>query len=357
MNRPKKIRIDSAWTGTAMTETPDLWTYRLSKTQIAEMEGGTGRFLESGIELGTMTRDRFPLPTVAPLLHDLREALQHGIGFGLVRGVRVDGLSTSFLATMFFGIGSYLGSARSQNAMGHLLGHVTDIGADRNSSSTRIYQTSARQTFHTDSSDAVGLMCLTEAMEGGDSLLVSTATIYNRMMERRPDLVELLFQPVATDRRGEVPKGEKPYFMIPVLNWYEGYLTGMYQRQYIESTARFPDAPKPDESFFEALDLFDEIANDPDIHLRMRLKPGDMQFVYNHATLHDRTEYRDWSEPNKRRHLLRLWLSLPEDRPLPPTFAERYGSVTIGDRGGIIVPNAELCVPLSPWERQASRPR
>jgi hypothetical protein len=84
----------------------------------------------------------------------------------------------------------------------------------------------------------------------------------------------------------------------------------------------------------------------PTLHLKMRLKPGDMQFVYNHGQLHDRTGFRDWPDPSKRRHLLRLWLSLPGDRPLPEVFTQRYGSIEIGDRGGIITAETRLHAPL-----------
>lgn len=78
----------------------------------------------------------------------------------------------------------------------------------------------------------------------------------------------------------------------------------------------------------------------------MQLQPGDMQFVYNHSQLHDRTGFLDWPEQSKRRHLMRLWLSMPNDRPLPPVFAQRYGSIEIGNRGGIITANTKLHAPL-----------
>ena len=122
----------------------------------------------------------------------------------------------------------------------------------------------------------------------------------------------------------------------------------IYQRQYIESAQRFEGAPRLSERYLEALDLFDALANDPALHLKMRLAPGDMQFVYNHTNLHDRTGFTDWPEPEQRRHLLRLWLSLPDDRTLPPVFAERYGSVEVGNRGGILVEGTRLVAPLSP---------
>jgi alpha-ketoglutarate-dependent taurine dioxygenase len=166
------------------------------------------------------------------------------------------------------------------------------------------------------------------------------------MQKRRPDLVPLLFDPIATDRRGEIPEGQKPYFEIPVLNWHRGHLTGMYQRQYIDSAQRFPDAMRLTDRHVEALDLFDSLANDPKLHLVMRLKPGDLQFVYNHSMLHDRMGFLDWAEPEKRRHMMRLWLSVPDDRPLPECFKQRYGSIEIGDRGGIITSDTRLNAPL-----------
>jgi hypothetical protein len=78
----------------------------------------------------------------------------------------------------------------------------------------------------------------------------------------------------------------------------------------------------------------------------MDLKPGDMQFVYNHTQLHDRTAFVDWPEPARRRHLLRLWLAIPGDRPLPECFRQRYGSIEIGNRGGILVAGTKLHAPL-----------
>ena len=217
------------------------------------------------------------------------------------------------------------------------------MSADPN---VRIYQTNERQTFHTDSCDIVGLLCLKTAQSGGLSALVSSTTIFNEMRRRRPDLLKLLFQPVATDRRGEVPEGQKPYFQIPTFNWHKGFLTAIYQRQYIDSAQRFADAPRLTPAHVEAFDLFDSLANDPKLHMFMEFKPGDVQLVHNHTMLHDRTGFVDWPEPERRRHLLRLWLAASGARPLPEAFAQRYGAVTVGDRGGIIVRGTKLHAPL-----------
>ncbi len=249
-------------------------------------------------------------------------------------------------AAAFLGIGAHLGSARSQNAAGHILGHVQDVGLHLTDPGVRIYQTNERQTFHTDSSDVVGLLCVETAASGGESLLVSAAAVYNEMLDRAPALAAKLFEPVATDRRGEIPYGQLPWFMIPVLSWHAGQLTVMIQRQYIDSAQLLPGAPPLDDEMVAALDLFDEIANDPRLHLSMTMEPGDMLFVHNHTLLHDRMGFTN--KPGAPRHLLRLWLSVEGDRELPAYFEQRYGDITVGDRGGIVTSSTRLHAPLSP---------
>jgi len=343
---PPELNITSTWYGPEMAQRKNEWIKELSPDEVMELEKTAEAVLNSNQNVGSLTSSGFPLPTLGAKLIALREELIHGRGFALLRGLSVSKYNEQEAGTIFYGLGCHLGSPRSQNAMGHMLGHVRDLGKKSSDPNTRIYQTNERQTFHTDSSDVVGLLCLKTAKMGGTSLLVSASTIFNEMRKHRPDLLELLLQPIATDRRGEVPEGMLPYLLIPVFSFYEGFLTTFYQRQYIDSAQRFPDAPRLTPLHVEALDMFDNLANDPKLYLSMELEPGDMQFVYNHALLHDRTGFQDWEEPAQKRHLLRLWLSIPDDRPLPEIFASRFGSVEIGNRGGIIVRGT---TPTIPW--------
>jgi hypothetical protein len=336
------INNPASWKAKQMLDSTDHWLTHLSTEEIQELEIAAEQFIETTGNLARMNQQNFLLPNLGVRLIALRNTLINGIGFEVIRGLPVNQYSQVMAATIFCGIGCYIGKARSQNAQGHLLGHVRNIGKNVEDSQTRIYQTAQRQTFHTDSADVVGLLCLKTAKQGGKSLLVSTEAIFNEMKKNRPDLLALLFEPIATDRRGEVPKGEKPYFEIPVLSWHQGKLTGMYQRQYIDSAQRFADAKRLTPLHIEALDYFDKLANDPHLHISMQLQSGDMQFVYNHALLHDREGFTDWPEPENRRHLFRLWLSIENDRELPECFKQRYGSIEIGNRGGIITPQTEL---------------
>jgi len=343
---PERFEGPAAWLGFDLASRPQEWQVDLTDHQITELETAAKHYLSLGRDIGHITAQDFPLGEFGTHLLALKEKLIHGIGVEVLRGLPVKSYTQEMAAAIFCGIGAHLGSARSQNAQGHILGHVSDQGRDPNDPKTRIYQTNARQTFHTDSADVVGLLCLQDAKEGGDSLLVSGETLYNEMRKARPDLLACLFDPIATDRRGEVPEGMKPYMEIPPLNWHDGKLTVFYQRQYIDSAQRFEGAMKLTQDHVAALDLFDALANDPKLHIQMRLRPGDMQFVYNHAQLHDRSEFMDWPDGTKQRHLLRLWLSVAGDRALPACFTSRYGSIEIGNRGGIITDKTRLHAPL-----------
>ncbi len=343
---PASITGPAAWVADDLTQNESAWRYQLSAADITELETAATHFTTLGKDVGQISAADFPLPTLRDHLAGLRAQLLLGNGLEVIQGLPIHNYSQRTAATIFCGIGAHLGSARSQNAKGHILGHVRDTGVSSKSANVRIYQTAERQTFHTDSADVVGLLCLNEAKEGGDSLLVSAATIYNRMRAEQPEMLLKLFDPIATDRRGEIPDGAAPFMRIPPLSWHDGKLTVFYQRQYIDSAQRFADAPRLTEDHVKALDHFDAYANDPKLHMRMRLKPGDMQFVYNHSQLHDRTGFTDWQEPEKRRHLMRLWLSIPGDRALPECFKERYGDITPGHRGGIICTGTVLSTPL-----------
>tara|TARA_B110000914_G_scaffold123227_1_gene107610 strand:+ start:158 stop:1192 length:1035 start_codon:yes stop_codon:yes gene_type:complete len=342
----KQIYDNRSWLGSDLQDRQDLWKTYLSLELIDDLEQAANNFLSLGIDISEINPDNFPLRIFNKHLSELSIKLLDGIGFEVITGLPVYRYSAEMIAIIFCGIGAYLGDARSQNSDGHLLGHVRDIGANPNDQNTRIYQTSQRQTFHTDSADVVGLLCVNEAKEGGDSLLVSAVTIFNLIVELRPDLVEYLFDPIATDRRGEVPTGELPFLTIPPLSLENNLLTVFYQRQYIDSAQRFSGVLKLSKKHIEALDLFDSLANNTSLHLSMRLRPGDMQFVYNHAFLHDRTGFVDWTDSSKKRHLLRLWLSMPNDRDLPECFKQRYGSIEVGNRGGIITQKTKLQVPF-----------
>ncbi len=344
---PGPVEGPFAWRGPKMAKRTD-WIHTLSDSEIGEIEAALRAAQKSGRPLAELRAEDFPLPGLAPRLLALRDELLEGPGFALLRGLPADRYDIEEIAAIYLGIGRHLGSTRSQNGEGHLLGHVCDLGHSQENTSQRGYRAPGPLNFHTDSVDIVGLMCWRPARRGGESRIASSATVYNEILRRRPDLIPALFSPVYRDRRGEIPAGKPPWWVMPVFQWYEGRLFSHYSNTYIRSAQRFEAAPRLTDAQSEMLDLVPVIAAESSVYLEMALQQGDIQFINNHRILHSRTAYEDWDEDDRRRYLLRLWICPPNGPPIPPSYADRYGGIQIGDRGGIVVPGMKQVVSLEP---------
>ena len=327
------------------------WIETLSAAELDELaaaaEPWLARVERDARALNDLQRADFPLPTLASRVARMTEELLHGRGFVLLRGRARRAMGQPIERRCVLRPGRAHRKSANAECAG-TFARVTCATSDcaptiPTCASTR--RTSARR-FTPTRPTSWGCCACRRRSRGGLSALVSSITLYNELRARRPDLARRLFAPFATDRRGEVPPGEKPYFTIPVFNWYAGALSAIYQRQYIDSAQRFADAPRLTAADIEALDLLDALTDDPALHLTMTLERGDMQFVHNHTLLHDRTAFEDHPEPARRRHLLRLWLAPPTARPLPSVFAQRYGSVVPGARGGVGVADDAAVMPL-----------
>jgi hypothetical protein len=338
----------AAWTAADLAADQS-WIHPLTENEVAELDQAVRQLDDRGVDILDITKHDFVVPQLRRRLDTISDELIHGRGLALIRGIPVAHYTRRQAAIAFWGIGLFMGVPVSQNAKGHLLGHVADLGGTSLTNPTnRGYQTHETLPFHCDSCDVVALLCLHPARSGGESRMTSSLNIYNEMLARRPELVPELAAPIYRDRRNEIPEGKDPWFQLPVFNFHEGYLTVSMSGGYIWSAQRFAELPRHTKALKEALELFAELSQE--LAYDMDLRQGDMQLLHNHVTVHSRTEFEDYPEPERKRNLLRLWLATPGGRPLPPAFVERYGKLADGERpaGGIMVPGTTLRAPLYP---------
>ena len=347
--QPTLAPIDGpqAWRGDRMAARGSEWRHDWTPAEIAEIRQAVADVEAQGLEIMAINRAAFPLPNAAPVLKAMRRTLLDGPGFYLLRGLPIQDWTIRQAAIAFWGIGTYLGRPCSQNGKGHVLGHVKNLGLDYNDPMARGYQTAARLPYHTDSSDIVGLLCWRPAKAGGLSSIVSSTTVFNEALKRRPDLMPALLAPFFRTRWGEVPAGKQPWAEVPVFMPHAGRIISHYVRSAIRKGQLLPGAPKLTDRQIEALDLVDAIAAEPGIHLDMDFRPGDLQFVCNHSTWHSRTAFEDFEAPDQRRHLLRLWLACADGPALPDWMTSSYeGATEDGRPNGIEVPGVPLNAPL-----------
>ena len=322
------------WLGRDL-QNSDSWIYRLNDAETAEVEQALAYVIEQNIALKNMTADDFSVPLLAPVLNKLREELEEGPGLKLLRGFPTDTLSTDHLRVMYWGIGLHVGTAVSQSNRNDYLGDVRDIGTAHDGPNFRGYTSNGKLTYHVDAADVTGLFCLRPAKKGGLSRIVSSLAVHNEILRSRPDLLDVLYAPYWWSMQGNELPGTAGFYTQPIFAVEQGYFACRYTRTHIRSAELNADLPDLTPTQSAALDLFDEICARPDFHITMMFEPGDMQFLNNHLTLHTRTSFQDFDAEDQKRHLMRLWLSLPNGRPLSDGFEPFYRDVAAGAvRGG-----------------------
>lgn len=297
----------AAWRGADLAAS-DEWVVHLRRDQVDELLQATAEAMSTGRSMGELAASDFPLPGLAADIDQWRRELDGGRGFLVVRGLPVRSWTEEEAETAFWCLGLHLGRPGAQNGDGDLLGHVLDLGEDANHAASRLYRTNSDIRFHCDAADVVGLLCLRAAEQGGASRLVSSVTVFDQLRAENPELAGQLFEPFKLDSRLE--PGREPRFTTVQPCCFDGErLRTFMHTEYFGSVERHEGVEiEPLEA--AALEVWERIAERPDVHLDMELEVGDMQLVSNHTVVHARRGYVDAEDPADRRHLLRLWLSL-----------------------------------------------
>ncbi len=332
----------AVWMG-ADVQNSDEWMYRFTQDDIAEIDAAYRQAVNAEVTLGSLTKDQFPLPGLRPVLDRLLHELEDGTGLFLLRGVPVERYAKDELRFIYWGIGLHLGQAVSQSKRGDVLGDVRDLGTGLDGPKFRGYTSAGELTYHADAADVTGLFCIQPAKEGGLSRIVSTGAVHNEILSTRPDLLEVLYKPYHWSFQGNELPGMPPHYQQPIFTMHKGRFAARYTRTHIRSAEMMDHLPGQTPEQTDALNLIDEICARPEFQLTMMFQPGDIQFLNNHTTLHMRTAFEDYPEPEKRRHLMRLWLSPSNSRELSPAFEPFYRDTAAGVlRGGHPSHDAEV---------------
>ena len=328
------ISSPADWSAAEMTVRKD-WVHHFTQEQVAELAAALATVRARGKTVETMTREDFPLPTVSAVIDHARDYLENGAGLFLLRGFPANDYDKGDLRIVYWGLGQHLGAAVSQSGNGDILGDVRNLGIDKDSPKGRGYTSNQKLTYHTDSCDVVGLFVLRTARSGGLSMIASSVAVHNEIARIRPDLLEVLYQPFHWSWQGQEEPGTTPYYQQPVFNFHDGKFSCRYVRTHIISGQRFDEVPRLTPLQEEAMALFDSLAGSEQFHFSMMFQPGDIQFLNNHVTVHSRTAFEDFEEPERKRHLLRMWLSVPNSRALSPAMGTIFRDQAAGAvRGG-----------------------
>lgn len=324
------INARFVWKGEDLTQRNN-WLHLLSPNEVDEIQ----RLVVTG---------ESPTGAVAPKLHqqllDIQETLEHDTGAVMIRGLQLGDHSADQWATFFQNISAVVGHPISQSASGQLIFSVKDAGFADDDKRARGPNTKKKLSFHTDRCDVIGFLCLQQAKSGGENQLVNSAALFNQILIERPELLGVLMQPFRYLRHTIDTQNSLPYTEQPIFSFTEGYFAANFLRVLIDRADAHPDCPSLSAEQKEALDFLESVAARPEMHHTFRQQPGDILFLNNWITMHRRTAFEDYEDESLRRHILRVWLSMPNSRPIDPMFAGNYGSTAAGAiRGGIRAAN------------------
>jgi hypothetical protein len=310
----------SCWTGPEISGTGS-WVTEMTDDERAALMTALDK--TAGRDALSLSADDFPLGVLTDKVKNLRQEAAFGTGFTLLR-TGLENLDEEQARRLIWGIGQYLGVPQIQDAGKTLLHDIRDTGANIDKQDNiRTYQTNREQPFHNDGGDIFALFCRRRSTGGGRSLIVSAHSVFNEILNRRPDLAKVLTEPFYFDARGQALPGKPWYQVLPIFQHHGGRWFVMYKRHYIEYAQRSDEIPRLTDEQIEALDLLDALCHDPNFHLSFEMSPGDLVVANNFTTLHARTAYTD-PDPaaGDKRHMLRLWLGIEDGVALPPVFAE-----------------------------------
>jgi len=320
---PVHVDLPCAWYGEDLAQ-DDSWVWQIQPEHVDELDAALHRSKEAGLSEQEVSKADFPIPEFAAELKRMLDELEYGRGFVLMRGFPVEKYAYEDLRRIYWGIGTHVGMAESQNIKGELIQEIRDYGFDYSKSEHRGSMSSAELRPHCDITDIVALLCLRTAKSGGKSTIRSAMTIYNEIYDHHREYLAALHKGFHFELDGKGPTGEpdEVTHRIPVFSWHDGYIACRFNQKAIEGGAAKAGEPLS-ELEQAAVDCVGQIAVRKDVELSMTFEPGDIQWLNNSVILHSRTDFEDYDDPAKKRLLLRLWLNHAGARPLDYDFANK----------------------------------
>jgi alpha-ketoglutarate-dependent taurine dioxygenase len=300
---------ERAWVRSALGPTD--WVVALPDAAVAELEDVVHRLRRDPLPILLLSPAQFSVPACAEVMTTVARKLRGGVGLVVIDRLPVDHFSPEEGRAVYWLLASMLGRLVAQRWDGTMIYDVRDTGKPLEYGVRRSV-TNLELLFHTDAPwldlppELVGLLCLHPAQEGGVSRFVSLVTVHNRLRRGHAGLLPRLYRPFPWDRQAEhAPEDEKVAWQ-PVFQYDGQGLLCRCNEALIQTGAELAAAPLDAEGR-EALTAMRAILDDPELWVEFTIERGQIQYLNNHHFAHNRTAFRDAAEPERRRHLIRLW--------------------------------------------------
>ncbi len=290
---------------------PDDYLVTVSAAALVEVEQLAAFFNDNPLPLLQRKLEEFELPACRASMAQMKSILDHDVGFAVLDRLPMENYRLETMLEIYWVLGQCMGRPVAQKWNGQMIYDVTDTGADY-AYGTRGSYTSVELNFHTDNAfarmvpDYVGLFCRHPAKSGGVSRFCSLYSVHQRMFEQYPEQLARLYQPVLFDRQMEHREGAEPVCLAPYFSWRNKRLFARANASLIRKGYEVAEVAM-DAELSTALDAIDDVCAAPDLWYEASLQRGQVQYLNNHEVGHYRSAFEDYDEPERKRHLYRLW--------------------------------------------------
>ena len=318
-------RVDdpAAWTSAEIGGKEGL-THRLAPEHIAALHEIVERTRHKAPH--EVTREEAAHPALDALMTGVRHTIMKGLGAVILSGLDMDRISLDEFQRMYWALGTHLGQGAVQSPRRDRIGYVQKV---ENNPEARGYMMDIELRSHTDFHEILSLASVRKSAEGGESGLVSSLALHNAIYDTRPELLPALYEGFFHASSGV--SGEVSATKVPIFCKVDGKVSCYYHGLFISNAAKMMGVEVPP-ALTEALTYMNELAARPDLRADFMLEPGEMMFWHNFTALHSRTAFTDTD--NQRRLLLRLWLNVPDGRPMAPEFTDRARYMDVAHEAG-----------------------
>jgi hypothetical protein len=299
----------TAWRRSDVSEAD--WLLPIPDACLVEIDAAVEMLRRHPVPVLALSAADFEWPATRRLMAGVKAALDDGIGFTVLDRLPVDEYSKAELVTVYWLLSQMIARPVAQAFKGTLLYDVHDTG-QKTSVRVRADLTNEDLSWHTDYGfnhppPYLGLLVLRTARSGGVSSAGSLHTGHDALLQRDPALLRRLYEPFVWNRQGEHPDGAPICTSNPIFTADGGQVRARFNRSLQPVGYRLV-GQEIDRPGMDALNALHEVMSEPEHHVDFVLEPGQIEFVNNARIAHRRTAYEDYDEPDRRRHLVRIFL-------------------------------------------------
>lgn len=277
------------------------------------------------LDLESVRRADFDHPIVNDFMAAVRRDIMDGRGAAILSGIELAQFTEDEFKRICWGLGAHLGIAAAQSYRRDRLGYVQK---EENNPTARGYLMDVELRSHTDFHEILCLACVRRAASGGESGLASSLAVHNAMLDSHPQLLAALYEGFRQEWAGGQPISSET---IPVFCRVDGKVSCYYHPLALFNAAKALDVELPAE-LVEGIRTFSAYADSPELRADFMLQPGEILFWHNFLLLHSRRAFQN--SESDRRLLLRLWLNVPQGRPMHPAFTGRARAMDLEHENG-----------------------